>query len=172
MTDRRLPLRPDSHQLEELSRRFFTRFLPRNWVSDQLANDYGVDLKVDLFDGEKATGLELLVQLKSSPTPDGGDSESMRLNTTTFNYLKDKLQVVMLVKFIESEQEAYWLLLRNVNDPLDENQQTMTVRLPRENRLSAIDWSEIQTYVQTVTDKKLAAARAWQQQQARDRASK
>jgi hypothetical protein len=146
--------------------------LSKNWASDQLANDYGPDRKVDLFDGEKATRLELLVQLKLAPAPDVGDSESIRLKTTTFNYLKDKLQVVMLVKFVESEQETYWLLLRNVNAPPDENQETMTVRLPRENRLSAIDWSEIQTYIQTVTDKKLAAARAWQQQQARDRASK
>jgi hypothetical protein len=56
LTDRRLPLRPDSHQLEEFSRRFFSRCLPKNWAWEPLANDYGADVKVDLFDGEKSDG--------------------------------------------------------------------------------------------------------------------
>ena len=171
MNDRRLPLRPDSHQLEELSRRFFSRCLPKNWTWESLANDYGADLKVDLFEGQEATGLEVLVQLKSSSTAEGGDSEPMRLKTTTLNYLKDKLQVVMLVKFIESENEAYWLWLKDVNGPRDDGQETLIVRVPRQNRLSTIDWNQVQAHVRTVTDRKLAAQRAWQKQQARERAS-
>lgn len=168
MNDKRFPLRPESHQLEELSRRFFTQRLPKNWACEQVVTDYGADLRVDLFEGEKATGLELLVQLKSSSKAAGGDSEPIRLKTTTFNYLKDKLQVVMLVKFVESDNEAYWLLLRDVTDPPHDQQETMTVGLPRDNRLSSIRWDDLHKYIQTVTDTKLAAARAWKQQQARD----
>lgn len=130
-----------------------------------------MDLKVDLFDGQEATGLELLVQLKSSGSAEAGDSESMRLKTTTLNYLRDKLQVVMLVKFIESENEAYWLWLKDANYRADDSQETMTVRIPRQNRLSTINWNQVQAHVRTVTDRKLAAQRAWQQQQARDRSS-
>ena len=112
MDDTRLPLRLQSHQLEELSRRCFDRCLPKNWVGSDAAKpgaDYGADVRVDLFDGNKATGQELLVQLKASQKPSGGDSESIQLKTSTFNYLRAKLQVVMLVKYAESDNEAYWL---------------------------------------------------------------
>lgn len=108
MNDKRLPRRPAAHQLEELSRRVFDQCLPKNWVATDAGKpgtDYGADLHVDLFDGEKATGLELLVQMKASEKSVGPDTESLQLKTTTFNYLRDKLQVVMLVKFIESENE-------------------------------------------------------------------
>jgi hypothetical protein len=89
MDDTRLPLRLQSHQLEELSRRCFDRCLPKNWVGSDAAKpgaDYGADVRVDLFDGNKATGQELLVQLKASQKPSGGDSESIQLKTSTFNY--------------------------------------------------------------------------------------
>lgn len=71
---------------------------------------------------------------------------------------------MMLVKFIESENEAYWLLLRDVALPADEKQETMTVRRPKDNRLSSINWESIYHYVKDVTDTKLAAARARTQQ--------
>jgi hypothetical protein len=42
-----------------------------NWTWEQLANDYGADLRVDLFDDQEAAPLEILVQLKSSAPRDG-----------------------------------------------------------------------------------------------------
>lgn len=163
-SEKSFPRRPESHQLEELSRRFFVQSLPKNWAADRPQNDYGVDVRVDLFDDDRATGLELLVQLKSSADSDGADSETIRLRTTTFNYLKDKLQVVMLVKFVQSENEAYWVLLRDVASPSDANQETMAVHLPKGNRLSSIPWQEVRAHIKRVTDTKLAAARAVEQQ--------
>jgi hypothetical protein len=170
MNDTRLPRRPASHQLEELSRPFFDRCLPKNWVATdagRAGTDYGADLHVDLFDDDKATGLELLIQLKASEQSGGADTESLQLKTTTFNYLRGKLQVVMLVKFVESENEAYWLLLSKVSEPADAEQKEMTVRIPKENRLSAIDWNQIAAYVRGVTNTKLSAARASRLQQQR-----
>jgi hypothetical protein len=61
-----------------------------------------------------ASGLELLVQLKASSRPAEGDNETITLRTATYNYLWDKLQVVMLVKYVEAVNEAYWLLLSEV----------------------------------------------------------
>jgi Domain of unknown function (DUF4365) len=157
---REYPVRSESHQMEESSERFFREKLPRNWTAEKLAVDYGVDLRVDLFEVDKATGLELLVQLKASaePTNNARETETVQLNVSTYNYLWDKLQVAMLVKFIESEREAYWLLFTDILDP-PQDQSTFTIHIPRENRLSNIDWSIIQTYVQHVHHKKLAANR-------------
>jgi hypothetical protein len=153
-----LPMRAESHQLEELSVRHFRQCLPRNWIAEKPGGDYGVDLRVDLFDGNRATGLELLVQIKSSAKPahGGRDIESVRLKRSTYNYLRDKLQVVMLVKFVESENEAYWLLLKDVSPPSTASD-TFTVKIPRTNRLSQAPWADVQDYVRRVTVMKLAA---------------
>lgn len=102
--------------------------------------------------------LELLVQLKSAARADAGETEEARLRTATYNHLRDKLQVVMLVKFVESENEAYWLLLKDIPPPTQEHE-SVSVRIPRANRLSIISWPAIQEHVRRVTDKKLAVMR-------------
>ena len=152
------PQRPEAHQLEEASRRYFVQCLPANWVSERSANDYGIDLRVDIFEGSAATGLELLVQLKASQQAADGDTESIDLRATTYNMLRDKLQVAMLIKYSRAENEAYWLLLKDARGPQD-GRESVTVRIPKENRLSQIDWSHIQEHVRNVTDVKLAAIR-------------
>lgn len=152
------PQRSNTHQLEELSIRYFTGSLPRNWHCEKPAADYGVDLKVDIFEEKDATGLELLVQLKSSEDASSSDSERIQLRTSTYNFLWDKLQVVMLVKYIEQVHEAYWLLLSDVPEP-DPKQKTFTINIPKENRISSLDWKSIQRYVRDVTNGKIATRR-------------
>lgn len=131
------PQRVDNHQLEELSERHFRNLLPRNWTCEKPANDYGVDLRVDLYDELAATGLELLVQLKASAEGSDQDTETIRLRTATYNHLWDKLQVVMPVKYIEAEDKAYWLLLSEVPEP-NRDQDTFTVHIPKVNVLASL----------------------------------
>lgn len=152
------PQRPDSHQLEEISERFFVNTLPRNWRSERPGGDYGVDRKVDIFEENNATGLELLVQLKSSHAASEGEYETIRLETPTYNLLWDKVQVVMLVKYVEVENEAYWLLLSDVPEP-NQAQNSFSIRIPKQNRLSSIDWQKIQEYIRQVTNGKIATRR-------------
>ena len=155
---RTFPRRNDSHQKEEASQRYFQAALPRGWVCEKPGHDYGVDLRVDIFEDEDATGLELLVQLKATDKPTEGDNENVTLKTSTFHYLQDKLQVVMVVKFVEASQEAYWILLKDVPPPNDDHK-SFTISIPKANRLSSINWKKIQDHVRKVTDTKLAATR-------------
>jgi len=152
------PQRSTTHSLEEISERFLNNHLPRNWTSEKPISDYGVDLKIDIFDETNARGLELLVQLKATATGTNRTYETVRLSTSTYNYLWDKLQVVMLIKYVQSENKAYWLLLSEVPEP-NQNQQTFTIRIPKENDLENIDWQEIHDYVRTVTTEKLEVRR-------------
>ena len=154
----RYPQRIINHQLEEISERFFNSCLPKNWTSEKPVHDYGVDLRVDLYDNLDATGLELLVQLKASKTGTDQEYETVRLAMSTYNHLLDKLQVVMLVKYVESEKKAYWLLLSEVPKP-NQEQESFTIRIPKENDLESINWDQIYEYVRKVTDEKLAARR-------------
>jgi hypothetical protein len=152
------PVRSKSHQLEELSERFLRTQLPTHWTCERLGPDYGIDLRVDIYEGHFATGLELLIQLKASQKSSAGKSVTVRLQTSTYNYLKNKLQIAMLVKFVRQNSEAYWLLVRDIPPPNQDNK-TFSVRIPRTNKLSTIDWVEVQRYVASVTDAKLAAMR-------------
>lgn len=154
----KLPQRPNQHQLETLSRRAFTTSLPKNWSHREPPEDYGADLVVDLFQGTDATGLELIVQLKSSAVADEGDHETTRLKVSTYNYLRNKLQVVMLTKFVESANETYWLLLRDIAEP-DQEADSLTVNIPKANRLSSIDWDAIYTLIDRISDIKRRAER-------------
>lgn len=163
------PTRPLAHRLEEISYRYFVRHLPENWTSEKLLVDYGVDLRVDIFEGEAATGLELLVQLKASEDAIDGDTEHVVLNTRTFNMLDRKLQVVMLVKYSHAEDEAYWLFLKDARRPQDDAE-TVTIRIPKTNRFSNIAWNDIQGHVRNVTDVKLAAMRRMQIEASKGRA--
>lgn len=149
------PQRTNDHQIEEISERFFNQCLPKSWTSEKPKRDYGVDLIVELYDGQNATGMELLIQLKASreKTPQG--YETIRLRTSTYNYLWDKLQVVMLVKYVEEENKAYWLLLSDVPEP-NQDHGTFIIRIPKQNELESIDWDEIYKYVKAITDKKIS----------------
>lgn len=152
------PLRIDSHQLEEASHNFFVSLLPRAWMYEKPSNDYGVDLRVELVKGQMVTGLELMVQLKSSAEESRGDYETAKIKTKTYNYLWDKLQVVMIVKYVESENKAYWQFLSDVPEP-NQEKKTFSVLIPKENSLQEVDWGYIYEYLQKVTDEKLAYVR-------------
>ncbi|MFS1946253.1 DUF4365 domain-containing protein [Vibrio lentus] len=152
------PQRTDAHRLEEMSKRFFSSSLPIEWTSETPEYDYGVDLKVDIFDGNGATSKKLLVQLKASQSAHGKEYEVIDLSVSAYNHLWEKLQVVMLVKYIAEENKAYWLLLSEVPEP-PQNQETFRIRIPRSNDLSNIDWDQIKDYVNDVHYDKLRARR-------------
>ncbi len=150
----RYPQRPHNHVIATLSERFFASALPPNWTLNQPANDYGVDLRVNIFDGQVATPLEFLVQLKSSKESSLRDTETISLRVETYNYLWDMLQVVLLVKYCEDVNEAYWKLLKEVPKP-NPAQKTFTIHIPKANRLSTIDWGIVTNHVRHISMGKL-----------------
>lgn len=156
---KKYPIRHENHSLEEESIIFFRNSLPRDWNVNTVDRDYGQDLNIEIAENRVYRGLEFIVQLKSSNHPDiheGNERQTFRVST--YNYLWDNLRVVMIVKYVESENEAYWLLLKDVPEPNQDNE-TFTIRLPRTNTLSTIDWNEIANYVRDITSRKLRAVR-------------
>ena len=147
------------HDREERSRRYFESQLPRDWASHRPDHDYGVDLHVDIFENGQAIGLALIVQLKATSEAEEGDTERVRIAAASYNYLMERVEVAMLVKYIDDDEEAYWILVRDIPPPGDA-QKTLTVRIPKANRLSSIRWNEILALVRRVRDAKLTAGRA------------
>lgn len=153
------PKRHPNHTLEEKSITFFYQCVPADWNKNSVDKDYGQDLNLEIAEDDTYRGLDLIVQLKSANEADRhGEFEHQVFKVSTFNYLRANLRVVMIVKYVLSENEAYWILLKDIPLPNQDND-TFTIHIPTENKLSAIDWAIITAYVREVTDKKLAAMR-------------
>lgn len=153
-----LPVRDGPRRREAASEVFLRQHLPEGWTWEKPGDDYGIDARVGIVQDQQVTGQELLVQLKSSDDASGKPYERIRLRVATYNYLLANLAVVLLVKYIASEEEAYWIYLRDVPPPNPANR-TFTVRVPRENRVSVLDWDQLRAGLVVIHDRKLRAGR-------------
>lgn len=156
---KRLPQRPRAHELEVQSENFFRLNLPAGWTCDKPQHDYGVDLRLGLATDGQITGQQLVVQLKASEVADAADYVLVRLDVTTLALLRQMLEVAMLVKYIAAEREAYWLLLKDFTSEPRDGQRTVSVRIPKVNRLSANPWPFVGQHVEAVHFRKLNANR-------------
>jgi hypothetical protein len=152
------PQRPVSHQLEEESERFFRQRLPKAWMCERPSPDYGVDLRIRIVENDIVTPQSFLVQLKASHKAAQGETVPTTLRVATFNLLWDHLEVALLVRYVLEEHEAYWILLKDVPEP-NQEQETFTVHVPRANRLSEEAWKYVSAYVSDIHQRKLDATR-------------
>lgn len=153
------PQRHRNHSLEEKSITYLRNYLPDEWNFNSIDRDYGQDINLEISEGGVYKGLELIIQLKSSAKPNEAENyERQIFKVSTYNYLKGNLTIVMIIKYIESEDEAYFILLKDVDEP-NQDQDTFTIYINKDQKISTLDWSTISDYVRVVTDKKLAAMR-------------
>jgi hypothetical protein len=153
----RFPIRHETHTLEQKSETYLRNQLPQDWVVNRLQNDYGVDFQIGIAENRELKGLELIIQLKASQNSSDGDTETVQLKISTYNYLRKLLTVVMLIKYVVSENEAYWIFLRDIIPPDNENRETFTVHIPKTNKSSEINWVEITDRIREITERKLGA---------------
>jgi len=154
---------PTKHKNQVLKRKsitFFHENLPNEWNVKTIDRDYGKELQIEITENGDYKGLEFIVQLKSSYNPDQKkDKERQKFKVSTYNYLRNNLIVVLIVKFIESENEAYWILLKDIPEPNQDNER-FTIKLSRQNTLSSINWNGIANYVRNIKHKNLKAVTA------------
>lgn len=159
------PQRNENHVLENESRIFLRRHLPPEWTSQDVEYDYGQDILVEISENGEMRGLGLIIQLKASHVASkNSDFETLILQQRTYNYLWNRLEVVLLIKYVHEENEAYYKLLSEVEPPANPNQENFTIRVPKTNAISTINWNSIVNYVREISDLKLRAARNRQRQ--------
>ena len=152
------PQRPMQHELEAESEIFFRQHLPAGYVVNRPNADYGYDFIIDVAENGQMRGINFYVQLKSSERPSGDvENETVRLSTATYNFLKRNVNVVFIVKYVRTENEAYWILLRDIPRP-DPDNETFTVHIPKRNRITTINWQETIERVRHIVERKIEAA--------------
>jgi hypothetical protein len=59
-----MPKRPHQHELDTEAIEFIRSKLPNRWTREEIKQDYGKDLCVEIFEAGEATGLEFRIQSK------------------------------------------------------------------------------------------------------------
>lgn len=113
-----LPRRPQSHILEEKSRRAVRSAFPPEWVVRDVWEDYGADLYVEIYRDSFPTGYEFAVQIKATDQVPA-DLFSVRVPWKTVNYLLQRPMPSMIVGYNGTSEEVHYIWLREYVSALE-----------------------------------------------------
>jgi hypothetical protein len=143
-----MPIRPQQHQLEDISRDEFSSLLPREWVVRDKNKDYGIDVEVEIFDSKGySTGLVFWVQLKATESCKESDRKKVPLAIETVDYYKS-LDLPVLIARYSLEGNTFYVKWAHEVDfhPRKKGQKTKTIscndKLSKENALQLKDYLE------------------------------
>jgi tetratricopeptide (TPR) repeat protein len=125
--------------LEDASRTALRATAPSSWAIEDVIQDYGVDLKIEVFDDSGApTGEIFLVQLKATDEEDLARALRVRLKVEHLAYYATLDLPVLLVRFHAPTGALYakWVHTFDVFDQIDDNpeQETITLSFTEDDR--------------------------------------
>ena len=139
-----LPNMHRNHEIEELSERYFRQNLPISWVVNKFVKDYGTDYNCEISKDRKVTGKNFTVQLKGKEKDAGKKYITIKnIKRNTINRWFNRLEPTMIIVYLVVEEEAFWCWLEYDTVDLSKPNRTFQIKVPRKNRLSKINWSEI-----------------------------
>ncbi len=135
--------RPESHRIDERAQRVFRSKLPDSWVPREQHPDYRIDYTIEIFDGDKATGLFWHAQLKGVKAPRFLKSDaaiSFSLDVEHMEYYLDKVALPVFLIVVDTiQEEGWWVFLQHyarTNLRSDwRTKSTVTIRLPMANSI-------------------------------------
>lgn len=111
-----MPQRTREHVVETESEHALQAVLPSEWTVAWTREDYGIDARVEIFDGGFATGLAFGAQLKATDEPDLRKALKTKIDVTALNYMSAQADPVLLVRFHAPTKRVYarWLHRKDV----------------------------------------------------------
>lgn len=156
-----MPQRPRQHELDTEAVNFIMNKLPTSWTREEIKNDYGKDLFVEVFENGEATALEFRVQSK------GHEHFVIRyknqviqpLKVSTLNYY-DRLPLpILLVAFSSQHKQACYLWVKPyIRQVLDKEQpdwrersgnSSISIHIPLSNVFNETVSGDILKHVET-----------------------
>jgi len=132
---------------------------PPEWICRPIAYDYGLDLSVEIVDGEAVTGREFFVQLKATEQLKTSHRDVIhRCKVSTARYFLQRLEPVMYIVYDAREEAAYWVWIQPYLRELEQTQpawsyqKSIQVRVPLANKLTHTSIPEIRAYMQNWWD--------------------
>ncbi len=132
-----MPKRPRSHVAETSSRRAFDQFIPDDWTTSTVENDYGLDTRVEIFEQGFATALGFWVQLKGTDERNLSKALAESFDVTALNYMAAQAEPVLVVRHHGPTGRlfGFWLHRKNVVVKKAE-QKTVTLRWTEDDALT------------------------------------
>ena len=109
-----MPLRPRQHEIETEAVDFIRGKLPSRWTREEVKNDYGNDLFVEIFENGAATALEFRIQSKGHETFEirHKDQVIQQLEISQLNYYDQLTLPVLLIAYSCKEKQAKYLWIK------------------------------------------------------------
>lgn len=144
------PRRIDTHRIDTLAVRLVQSKLPADWiVRTQEDRDYGIDLMVEVFDGEHPTGVLILLQVKGHKAS-FGNPVVMQVPVKTLLYARMFLAPFFLFNVSLADNVVHYVWLQKyintklANDSLRWERQTdVNIHFPKDNVLDTEGLSRI-----------------------------
>ncbi len=138
-----LPQRPAAHVLEERSRRAVRAALPPEWTIQDVGQDYGCDLLVEVWVDGYPTGYEFGIQIKAAKTlKRSGEYLVVTVPWKTIRYLMQRPMPAMIVAYEGDSERIYYRWLSEYLAATEYGKtgfgetQTLRVRFPSDAILS------------------------------------
>lgn len=109
-----MPLRPRQHEIDTEAVDFIRGKLPSRWTREEVKNDYGNDLFVEIFENGAATALEFRIQSKGHETFEirHKDQVIQQLEVSQLNYYDQLTLPVLLIAYSCKEKQAKYLWIK------------------------------------------------------------
>ena len=140
-----MPLRPRQHEIDTEAVDFIRGKLPSRWTREEIKNDYGNDLFVEVFENGEATALEFRIQSKGHEifVIRHKDQVIQSLEISKLNYYDQlPLPVLLIAYSCQTKQARYlWIkpYIRQVLDKENPNwreldgKSKISIRIPLSN---------------------------------------
>lgn len=149
-----LPNRHRNHEIENLSERFLKSTIPYSWVINQFHIDYGTDYNCEIVIDKKVTGMNFTIQLKGKEKELNVDFVKLNIKKRTLNRWNNRLEPTMVIAFIVDEEEAYWNWFNPTEFDLTQANDSYTVNIPKQNKLSELNWNYIAEEIKKIFSRK------------------
>ena len=114
--------RTRNHLIEDESRLFFKKSLPKFWVCRDKNDDYGIDCEVEIFDNKgNSTGLVFWVQLKGTDSDKNKTIKSISFkNEKIIQFINYDIPV-LIVRYSSHKKAFYYRWSQNITNFKTEN---------------------------------------------------
>ena len=148
MREMEYPNRHKSHVLESASERYVKYHMPNEWIFSKPSNDYGIDLICEIVIDNKIKGYEYGIQLKSKKTDKNTDFVLVKgLKRKSINYWLNSLKPIMLIVYVEEQNQAYWKWITNSTFDLKKANSKFQLKIDKKNTISQINVDKISNYI-------------------------
>ncbi|GAA4149445.1 hypothetical protein GCM10022217_01350 [Chryseobacterium ginsenosidimutans] len=149
-----LPNRHRNHEIETLSDRYLKSKIPYSWVVNHFQVDYGTDYNCEIVLDRGVTGMNFTIQLKGKEKEVSNDAVKLNIKKSTLNRWNNRLEPTMIVAYIIDEDEAYWSWFSANEFDLTKPNESFTLTILKNNKLSALDWNTITDEIQKIFSRK------------------